>query len=63
MAYLDDEEGPREALDVELQKMSILKDVADVRDRIIDENIDTPQKIVIGAMIGVWAIWYFLIKR
>jgi len=63
MAYLDDEEGPREALDVELQKMSILKDVADVRDRIIDENIDTPQKIVIGTMIGVWAIWYFLIKR
>lgn len=65
MAFLGQawDEAPREALDVELEKMAILKDVAEVRDKIIEENMDTPLKIIIGGVVGMWAIYHFLIKR
>lgn len=65
MAFLGQawDEASKEALDVTLEKMAVLKDVAETRDAIIAANEDKPLKIIIGGVIGMWAIYHFLIKR
>lgn len=64
MAWLDEvDDAPREFLDVAQQKMAALKEVAETRDQVFAANEDKPMKIIIGGVIGAWAIYHFLIKR
>lgn len=65
MAFLG-QDGEFHASDfvAEIQdKISKLSNVAQERDRIHAENEDKPAKIAIAAAVGLWAIYYFLIKR
>ena len=59
MAFLGDDE----TLDQVQEKIEAIKNVAEHRDQLFEENIDKPMKIAIAAIVGMWAIYHFLIKR
>lgn len=43
--------------------MKSITEVAKYRDEIFANNEDKPMKIIIGAVVGMWFIYHFLIKR
>jgi len=68
MAFIgDDEESSgsefSDVLKQMEQKAAAMAVVASERDRIIDANVGTPFKLMVGGVIWAWLMYHFLIKR